>query len=121
MGNTRTILKEYVDNNLPLGKIYSVCRHRLAGSCGDTRDNIEAQIMDEHYLISHNDKPLAIVDCCLNVEVLDRFYSEAKKTAKEIASSDKNKLIDITSRNSKISEEDKVFVHGMARKELMMS
>ena len=128
MEDTKTILGDYVNDSLPLGVSYSICRHRLPGCCGDTRDNVGAEIIDNHYLICYDgsfgshiiERHLAIVDCNLEQEAKERFYNEAKKVAEKIAGCDGNKLVDITLMNNKLSEGDKIFAFGMARKELMV-
>ena len=126
--SSRTILTEYVNGSLTLGRSYSICGNRLPGSGGCNSATIEARVIDNHYLImkanvSRNfvKTPLAIVDMDKPEVAQDRMYQEAMNVAVERAEFDKNKVIDITSRNTKISENDKCFVGGMARKELMMS
>ena len=127
MSDTRTILSEYNNENLLLGRIYSVCSNRSAGSGGAISDNIEAEMIDGHYLILKKNvcnnfgrRPLAIVDGDKVEEVRDRMYEEAMKIAQGRADYDGNEVIDITSRNTRISEDDRHFVRGMARKELMV-
>ena len=117
MGDSRTILTEYVSNgkHSPLyGGSYSVVACRLVAYGGFESDEITARTIDNHFLIVNRqvwrrdvklEEILGIVDIDKPQKAEERMYKEAKKIAERRAKLDKNTVIDITSKANRIPRE----------------
>jgi len=112
MEESRTLLVERINEGCknPLENLsYNIISNRLVAMGGYETYQINAEIVNNHYLISsHNvvrsfeKKALAIVDIDKPEEAVNRMYQEAKRIAREEAKHSHNKLLDFTSRAKRI-------------------
>lgn len=105
------------DLKSPMKTTYSITRNRLVSYGGVVSHAIEARVLDGHFLLTRvnvcrgfSHELFGIVSLDQPKIALERMYEEAKRLAKVIAESDRNKVLDITSRSKKVSGDEIYFV-----------
>lgn len=97
------------------GGSYGVVANRLVAYGGSQTDSVKVKVVDEHFVILHRQEVrgletiLGVVDIDMPDEAEARLYQEAKKIAEKRAVSDKNTVIDITSKAEEIPDEARFY------------